>query len=167
MSAHNPSAMGATGQPAPANPKSAVPIYVAVCSLVIILALVLGVGLAVNQVLRHLVQTAPFCVAVVLGFRRSRAAYWVALPLFLFWLVLIALIWAYLLGISHIVNGHFSPIEIGMTIVVGVAGILGIASLAGSKSSLSLATKLGLFVAFLAVQLVCLRISFLPSIAHR
>jgi len=54
-----------------------------------------------------------------------------------------------------------------MTIVVGVAGILGIASLAGSKSSLSLATKLGLFVAFLAIQLVCLRISFLPSIAHR
>jgi len=87
--------------------------------------------------------------------------------LFLVWFVLMALIWAYLLGISHIVNGHFSPIEIGMTIVVGVAGILGIASLAGSKSSLSLATKLGLFVAFLAIQLVCLRISFLPSIAHR
>src|SRR5438067_7094898 len=116
MSAHNPSAMGATGQPAPA-----VPIYVAVCSLVVILALVLGVGLAVNQVLRHLVQTAPFCVAVVLGFRRSRTAYWVALPLFLVWFVLMALIWAYLLGISHIVNGHFSPIEIGMTIVVGVS----------------------------------------------
>ena len=162
MSAHNPSAMGATGQPAPA-----VPIYVAVCSLMIILALALGVGLTVNQVLRHLVQTAPFWGAVVLGFRRSRAAYWVALPLFLFWLVLMALIWAYLLDISHIVNGHFSPIEISMTIVVGVAGILGIASLARSKSSLSLATKLGLFVAFLAIQLVCLRISFLPSIAHR
>src|SRR5438045_3245744 len=138
MSAHNPSAMGATGQPAPA-----VPIYVAVCSLMIILALVLGVGLAVNQVLRHLVQTAPFCVAVVLGFRRSRAAYWVALPLFLFWLVLMALIWAYLLDISHIVNGHFSPIEIGMTIVVGVAGILGIARIPATPTTMVMPISMG------------------------
>src|SRR5215813_13271693 len=64
--------MSATEQPIAANPTSAVPVYVAVCSLLIIFALVLGVGLASNLVLRHMVQIVPFWVAVVLGFRCSR-----------------------------------------------------------------------------------------------
>jgi len=84
--------MSATEQPIAAHPTSAVPVYVAVCSLLIIFALVLGVGLASNLVLRHMVQTVPFWVAVVLGFRRSHATSWAALPLFLFWLVLMVLI---------------------------------------------------------------------------
>jgi hypothetical protein len=92
---------------------------IAVCCLGIILALVLGVGLASHLVLRHLVQTSPLWICVVLGFRHSRATYWVGLPLFLFWLILMGVIWTYLLGISHLVTGHFSPIEIVMTLVVG------------------------------------------------
>jgi hypothetical protein len=109
----------------PANTKPSAPIYVASCCLFIILALVLGVGLASNLVLRHIVQTAPLWVAVVLGFRRSHAAPWVALPFFLFWLLLMALIWAYLLGISTFFSGQFSPIEIAMTFIVGAASMVG------------------------------------------
>jgi len=165
--AQNPSTVGVTGKPIASSPKSTVPIYVAICCLVIVLALVLGVGLAANEVLRHLVQTAPLWVGIALGFRGSNAAYWVALPSFLVWLVLMALIWAYLLGISRIVTGHFSPIEVGMTIIVGAASILGILSFVSSRSSFSSTAKLALFVGFLAIQLICLRISFLPSIAHR
>lgn len=66
--------MSATEPPIGANPKSSVPVCVAVCSLLIILALVLGVGLASNLVLRHIVQTVPFCVAAVLGVRRLLSA---------------------------------------------------------------------------------------------
>src|SRR6266436_1310820 len=73
------------------------PVAMAICSLAIIIALVVGVGLASNLVLRDVVQTLPLWIAVVLGFRRSRATGWVALPLFLFCLTLMVIIWLYLL----------------------------------------------------------------------
>src|SRR5205814_8842952 len=77
------------------------------CSLAIIAALVLGVGVGSHLVLRHVVQTLPSWVAVTLGFRRSGAAGWAGLPVFLFWLVLMALIWLYLLGLSNRLSWHF------------------------------------------------------------
>ena len=55
-------------------------VVIATCCLAIILALVLGVGLASNLVVRHLVQTAPLWAGVVLGFRRSRLTSWVGRP---------------------------------------------------------------------------------------
>jgi hypothetical protein len=140
---------------------------IAGCCLGIILALVLGVGLASNLVLRHLVQTAPLWICVVLGFRHSRATYWVGLPLFLFWLILMALIWAYLLGITRALSGHFSLIEIVMTLVVGASSIIGMGSLIRSKLSFPLARASVLFVIMATLQLVCFRLSLLPSIAHR
>ncbi len=143
------------------------PIVCAICCLTIIAALVLGVGLASNLVLRHVVQTIPLWMAVILGFRRSPAAGWVALAPFLVWFVLMALIWSYLLGISHVLSGHFSPIEIVMTVIVGIAALAGIGSFFRFKSSLSPLTAGLLFVLMTVFQLVCLRVSFLPAIEHR
>lgn len=142
-------------------------IVIAICCLAIIAALVLGVGLATNLVLRHVVQTAPLWICVILGFRHSRAASWAALPLFLVWLVLMALIWLYLLGISSLLSGHFAPVEIAMTIIVGAAAIVGIGGFIRFKSSLSRIRAGGIFVLMLVIQLACLRVSFLPGIAHR
>ncbi len=138
----------------------------ATCCLAIILALVLGVGLASNLVVRHLIQTAPLWVAVVLGFRRSRLTSWVGLPLFVFWLLLMSLIWSYLLGISNLLSGHFSPIEITMTIIVGVASVAGIVSFFRFRSFLSPWSAAGLFVVMAVIQFLCFRVSFLPAIAH-
>jgi|SRR6185312_894520 len=152
------------------NPMSVRPtetIVIAICSLAIIAALVLGVGLATSLVLRHLVQTAPFWICVVLGFRHSRATYWAGLPLFLFWLILMVLIWTYLLGISRVVTGHFSPIEIVMTLVVGASSAIGMGSLIRAKLSFPPARAAVLFVIMAIFQLVCFRLSLLPSIAHR
>jgi hypothetical protein len=136
------------------------------CCLAIILALVLGVGLASNLVVRHLVQTAPLWAGVVLGFRRARATSWVGLPLFLFWLLLMSLIWSYLLGISHLLSGQFSSIEIAMTVIVGAASLGGLVSFARAKSLLSPLSAAGLFVVMAALQVACFRLSFLPAIAH-
>jgi hypothetical protein len=146
---------------------SAETLIIAVCCLTIIAALVLGVGLATNLVLRHIVQTAPLWIGVILGFRHSRAASWAAIPLFIVWLVLMALIWLYLLGISNLLSGHFSPIEIAMTIIVGAAAIVGIGGCIRFKSSLSPTRAGGIFLLMLVLQLACLRVSFLPAIAHR
>src|SRR5256885_3769335 len=112
------------------------PIAIAVCCLVIIVALVVGVGLAAGLVLRHVVQTLPLWIGVLAGARRSRAVGWIGLPMFLFWLVLMSLIWLYLLGIARVISGHFSPIEIAMTILVGAAGIVWIAVFARGKRAL-------------------------------
>jgi hypothetical protein len=147
--------------------RSNAPVAMGICCLAIILALVGGVGLASNLVVRHLVQTAPLWAGVVLGFRRSRATAWVGLPLFLFWLLLMGLIWSYLLGISHLLSGQFSTIEIAMTIIVGVSSVIGIASFIRFKSALSLFSAGGLFVLFAVIQVICFRLSFLPAIAHR
>ncbi len=158
---------GATASPAAATSPSTTSFSIAICSLVIIVALVLGVGLASNLLIRHLVQTLPLWAGVALGFRRSRATSWVGLPLFLFWLLLMAVIWAYLLGISHLLSGHFSAIEIAMTIVVGAASLIGVASCIRFRSSLSPARKAGFFVLLAAIQWICFRLSFLPAVAHR
>src|SRR5690349_13659134 len=99
------------------------PVWIAICCLAILAALVLGVGVGSHLVLRHVVQTAPLWVGVVLGFRRSQSTGWITLPLFLFWFALMSVIWLYLLGIAHLINGSFSTLEIAMTIVVGLASV--------------------------------------------
>ena len=143
------------------------PLLVAGCSLTIIAALVLGVGIGSHLVLRHIVQTLPLWVVVTLGLRRSRAAGWAGLPVFLFWLALMVAIWLYLLGLSNMLSGHFSPLEIAMTVVVGIASGVGIVAFITLKSHLSRWGMAGIFIVLVAIQLLCFRLSFLSAIAHR
>jgi hypothetical protein len=143
------------------------PLVIGICSLAIIAALVLGVGIRSHLLLRHIVQTLPLWVAVGLGFRRSRAAGWAGLPLFLFWLVLMTFIWLYLLGLSNMVSGHFTRLEIAMTIIVGIGSGAGIVAFSRLKSLLSGWRMATIFIVFAAVQFLCFRLSFLPAIAHR
>jgi ABC-type amino acid transport system permease subunit len=143
------------------------PITISLLCLAIILALIAGVGLATGLVLRHLVQTAPLWIVVVLGATRSRATGWGGLPLFVFWFALMALIWLYLLGIAHILSGHFMPIEVAMTVIVGVASLSGILMFARFRSGLRAAKAGSLFIAMALLQWACFRLSFLPAIVRR
>ena len=143
------------------------PLVVAGCSLAIIAALVLGVGIGSHLVLRHVVQTLPLWVAVTLGLKRSRAAGWAGLPAFLFWLVLMTVIWLYVLGVSNILSGYFTQLEIAMTVVVGIASGMGIVAFSRLKSDLSAWGLTSIFIVLALVQIVCFRLSFLPAIAHR
>ena len=143
------------------------PFVVAGCALAIIAALVLGVGIGSHLVLRHIVQTLPLWVAVTLGLRRSGAAGSAGLPVFFFWLLLMTVIWSYLLGVSNLLSGHFTQLEVTMTVVVGIASALGIVTFFRLRSHLSGWGMAGIFVVLAAIQFVCFRLSFLPSIAHR
>ena len=143
------------------------PLLAAGCSLAIIAALVLGVGIGSHLVLRHIVQTLPLWVVVTLGLKRSRAAGWAGLPIFSFWLVLMAAIWLYLLGLSNMLSGHFTQLEIAMTVVVGIASGVGIVAFIRLKSHLSLWGLASIFVVLAAIQVLCFRLSFLSAIAHR
>src|SRR5579859_2306380 len=94
-------------------------------SLAVLVALYV-VGAVSHGSLRHVVQTLPLWFPIVLGFRRSEFAKWSALPCLIFWLAIMVLIWLFLLGWARILSGHFSPIEIAMTLVIGIACVTGI-----------------------------------------
>jgi hypothetical protein len=136
------------------------------CSLAIIAAL-LVVGAVSHGVLRHIVQTSPLWIAIALGVRRSGWSKWAALPCFIFWLLLLAAIWLFLLGWARIVSGTFSPTEIAMTLIVGAASILGMVRTLTMRSGVGMwpATLTALLVGIL--QLAALRASLLPAVAHR
>lgn len=146
---------------------TAQPIVIALCSLAIIVALVAGVGGATGLVWRHVIQTLPFWFAIVLGLRRSVLTGWIALPCFVFWLVIMILIWLYLLGLARILTGHFAPIEIVMTIVVGLASLVGIGSFVRFKSRVRPWLAIVLFLVFAAAQWGCFLLSVTPRFATR
>ena len=139
---------------------------ICLCCAAIILALYV-VGLVSGTEIRHVVQTAPVWLGVVLGWRMSSLARWIALPFFLFWLGIMVLIWLFLLGWARIVSGHFSPTEIAMTIVIGIASVVGMAAAARAKVHARPVAAVGAFVAGAVMQFVAFRISLLPAIARR
>ena len=143
------------------------PLVITACGLAIIAALVLGVGVGSHLVLHHVVQTLPLWIACAVGSRRSRAAGWVGFPLFCFWFLLMALIWLYLLGISNVLSGNFTPREIAMTVIVGLSSIVGIVVFFRMSSALSAWSRAAIFVVLAVVQIACFRLSFMPGIAQR
>lgn len=141
---------------------------VAVCCLAVLIALyVVGAVSVPPGSLRHEIQTLPLWVPIVLGFQRRAIAKWMALPLLIFWLGIMILIWLYLLGIARIVSGHFFPTEIAMTIVAGVACIVGLVSAVRWRTPIRLATASTAFVVFAALQVAMFRLSLIPYIARR
>jgi hypothetical protein len=136
---------------------------IAFCALFLIAALYV-VGVVSHGVLRHIVQTAPVWPTVVLGLRDSRWSKWTSLPCFFCWLLLMSLIWLFLLGWAHLISGTFSPVEIAMTIVVGVSSIAG--PVTGLRSGTGAVSAAVMCLLMLGVRVLALRVSFLPGIAH-
>jgi hypothetical protein len=137
-----------------------------VCCVAVIAALYV-VGFVSRTELRHGVQTLPLWVGVMLGYLGARMARRVALPLFLIWLILMSLIWLYLLGWANVLRGHFSPIEIAMTVIVGISSLAGIVGCVLGIHSASILTGSGVFLLSAGFQVAMLYVSFLPEFAHR
>ena len=142
------------------------PRFLLACCLLIIAAL-LVVGSVSHGVSRHLVQTAPLWFAIVLGLRHSQWSKWTALPCFFFWLLVMTFIWLFLLGWARIITGTFSPTEIAMTAIVGLASLAGILNAFYTKTSMAWWKAITVMLAIELLQVAALRISFLPAIAHR
>ena len=140
--------------------------WIAGSCLAVILSLY-TVGLVTGLILRHLVQTAPLWIGVALGMQRSEQAKWIAMPFFAFWLCMMSLIWLFLLGWAHVLSGHFSPIEIAMTLSVGVASIVGFASGLRTRTNTGAVTAAAVSLVSFAVQVGAFFASFTPAIAHR
>jgi uncharacterized membrane protein YoaK (UPF0700 family) len=140
--------------------------WIAYCSVAVLVALYV-VGAVSNGSLRHAVQTLPLWFPIALGYRQRELAKWSALPCLTFWLAIMVLIWLFLLGWSRIVSRHFSPIEIAMTLVVGVASVTGIVVSLRWRTAVPSFAALGAAVLFGVLQLLAFRISLIPYIATR
>ena len=140
-------------------------ILVACC--VSIIAVLLVVGAVSHGVLRHIVQTSPLWIAIVLGIRRSSWIKWAALPCFVFWLILMILIWLFLLCWARIVSGTFSSTEIAMTLIVGLASVLGIVRALRLRTGVGAWSAIATVLLVAVLQVTAFRMSLLPAIAHR
>jgi len=141
---------------------------VAYASLAVLIALyIVGAVSVPPGSLRHEVQTLPLWLPIVAGFQGRPVAKWASIPCFALWLVLMVLIWLFLLGWARIVTGHFSPTEIAMTLVVGISSVVGVLSAVRWKTDIRTPTGIGIAAIFFALQVLALRVSFLPYIARR
>ena len=112
-------------------------------------------------------QTLPLWIPIVLGFRRRGTAKWLAMPLLLFWLAIVVMIWLFLLGWARLISDHFSPAEVVMTIVMGAASIVGLVASFRWRTAIRPLSAWGLAALSLSLQLVVFRLSMLPYIARR
>lgn len=138
------------------------------CSLAVLIALyVVGAVSIPPGSLRHEVQTLPLWFPIVAGFQNKQFAKWAALPCLIFWLTIMMFIWLFLLGWARIVTGHFFPTEVAMTLVVGVASLAGIIVCIRWRTAVRPLAATGMFLLFVALQLVSMRVSLIPYIASR
>jgi hypothetical protein len=132
-----------------------------------VMAALLVVGVASHIVIRHIVQTSVLWIAIVLGIRNSKLTKWAALPCLVFWLVLMAAIWSFLLGWTAFLSGTFSPMEIAMTIIVGAASLVGMIRAVSMKSGVRAVRVTATVLVVLILQVAAFRLSMLPQIARR
>ena len=141
-----------------ANPKESGPksfSLVAGCLAGVVFSLVI-VGIVSGTLSRHIIQIIPVVVAFILTIRGVEWSSSAALPIFFLWPVLMLLIWLFLAGIEGFINGHFTPIEIAMTIIIGICCLTGIILSLRSKESVKPAIKTVIFILFLGFQVVAM-----------
>jgi hypothetical protein len=135
--------------------------------LALIAVSLLVVGIASGTVIRHLIQVAPLLLAIVMLSWRAGAGAYAALPLFLNWTLIPVLIWLYLLNLSRIAKGHYTLIEIAMTVVMALCSIVGAVGSVRLGMRSSWLPRVCAFMLFVALQIAGMWISFLRPFANR
>jgi len=136
------------------------------CLIGLSLALLL-VGLVSGTVLRHLVQIIPIVVAVGLLMYRPEWGAYASLPIFLFWIFIVVLIWLFLLGLSSVANGRYTAIEVLSTFLMVAFAAVGITGAVRLGRPLRLLGRVSTVIFFAGVQVAAMWVSFLQPIANR
>jgi len=141
-------------------------VSVSTCLVALVVGLLL-VGVASGTPLRHVLQAAP---ALALLAVRARARAWTsfaAVAVFAFWLAIMSLIWLYLLGLARIVTGHFTRVEIALTLVIGGASAAGVVAALRGREPSSWPARGAAFVVAAALQVGATWLSVQPAFATR
>jgi len=135
-------------------------------SLASVALALIAVGVASGTLRTHLVQIVPLVLLLALLPRSRAVASAAAAGVLSWWLVTMGGIWLFLLGLSRFLTGTFSPIEILLTLVIGVACMAGL-SARGNAGSLPRTTAVSAIVLAAALQSLALWFSYQPSITGR
>jgi hypothetical protein len=125
------------------------------------------VGIVSGTFIRHVIQILPIVFALMAVKRQSKWGVYAALPIFIFWIFIMALIWLFLLGIARTVTGHFTVVETILTILIGLSGIWGIVTVIRYRPTAQLVRGVLVFVLFTALQIIAMWISFKRPFANR
>ena len=136
------------------------------CLIGLILGLLL-VGFVSGTPVRHVVQVLPASLALFLLRRRPSWSPYAALPIFLFWFLIMGLIWLHLLGLAHIITGNFSHVEIILTVLIAIWTLFGLLNFFRSSFSATMTSRVLSFSLFLALQIAALWLSMQPYLSHR
>lgn len=136
----------------------------ATLGLIVSLLVVGGVS---STLLRHLIQLVPAYVLLYGAFTRRAWVRAGAVPVFVFWLLIVIAIWCFLLGIAHIVSGTFTTTERVMTGTMAISSLCGLAAVMRSRQSASLASRIAGFVFLALLQWGAFWLSIQPAFAHR
>jgi hypothetical protein len=135
--------------------------------LAVVAGALIVVGFVSHTIVRHLIQIAPFVVALALVMRGSGAGASAAAPLFAFWVLVMGAIWLFLLGVARIFSGTFTPVEVGLTIVIGVGSMLGLATTWRRGTAASWGVRVVTVITFAVMQLGAMWLSVQPYFATR
>jgi hypothetical protein len=138
---------------------------VIVCVTGLLLGL-LAVGLVSHTPLRHLVQALPGGVVLALLAARVPWAAAAALPVCIFWLAIMTLIWLFLLGLASVITGRFSPAEIAITLLIGACGAAGTVTSLRVRPRPSIPARLIAFVCSAIMQVAAMWLSLQPALAQ-
>ena len=138
-----------------------------VFALLAIAVALLLVGLVSGTIIRHLVQLAPVLVAGAVALRRPAWGRFAAIPVFVFWLLIMVLIWLHLLDLAHVITGQFKPAEVVLTVVIGLACVVGLGVAARTSTAASWPSKVAAFIVFSALQVAAMWLSLQPVFATR
>lgn len=137
-------------------------LWPSVVGLAGVIAGLLAVGLVSGTLWRHLIQVAPAIVALALvtaGSAYGRAA---ALPIMTFWAGLMTTIWLFLLGLHQMIAGHFTGVEVTLTLAIAAACAIGLRGGARPTANVAPARRLGVAIALGVLQLAALWASLQP-----
>jgi len=140
---------------------------VSAAALLTVLVALLLVGLVSGTIIRHAVQVLPVLVASFVVVLRPAWSRFAAMPLFAFWLFIMLLIWLYLLGLARVVTGRFTPPEVGLTVVIGLACVVGLGASARKSTLPTWWAGVAAFLVFGALQIGAMWLSLQPMFASR
>jgi hypothetical protein len=127
-----------------------------------LIAALLAVGIVSGTLVRHVIQVSPPGLALLLVAAGSPFARAAALPLLTFWAGLMGIIWLFLFGLARIIGGHFTIVEIVLTIVIATACMVGLFGGPRPTANLPRGRRITTAIVFGLLQLAALWISLQP-----
>ena len=124
------------------------------------------VGLVSGSPLRHVVQVLPACIVLVALSQRASWGPYAAMTIFMFWFLIMALIWLYLIGLAHVVTGNFTKPETILTIFIGGWCLLGLFHFVRAPTTTMFTTRIAAFTGVAALQVAALWLSLQPYLSH-